>query len=715
MRHQTRLASCFKTGLRRSHVRQNVGGASRSPRSGERGYGGQPDASAFRLIANRRGVSLVVVMIAISMSMVLTYAALSSQARGVQVRQNVNRREMARQAAESGVSITLNKLQSSTWSGVTTALSGTLDSDKQGTTSYTIEFRTIDGQTSPSAYPAGQGQTSLSGATAFYDSTSNGLSSTSADTAAIATRQAFQLLIRSTGKWASLTDPLDFVTETVEVGIELQPRVPGRQILAPDITQATDVLASNAGYDTIQNYAFFATDGNSTSPSLTLEPGQRFDGPTWLKQGVAVYKGPKWSSSIRDVFLQSTGTLYSTGSGGTVSFLHPHPFGGSITMATSFTAAEVADLTKLNIPRITATSTPTTPTINFDGWKTYQLYQGGFSYSAEVITNSSLSNVVLRPSLRNPLGVFYRNSALQLDDNVFIQGTLVCSGKLTFSGSNLNISSVNWRDSSGGTVIANGSLFPRLPAVVAQSIQLNDDNRASVDGAVLLTSTVSKTDGNYELVAGTELTLSGTQATSVPIRQPYSQVQLPATTDLSSVSEIGTHAIWLADGNSGNWFPIVDVDTVNRRLIVLGEASRPNPVSYRIRRQRVRNFDIRGPLMATRSLIAVSTSWKLSSGLWTNQYSLWQLKTQIQANNNQPITPFATWVADPLNYAGWGNPWESFGLPLEPVVHIRPQAGIKFRDSLPLFKGYVPPANLITATNDPSGYRWRVLFWREMP
>jgi hypothetical protein len=55
------------------------------------------------------------------------------------------------------------------------------------------------------------------------------------------------------------------------------------------------------------------------------------------------------------------------------------------------------------------------------------------------------------------------------------------------------------------------------------------------------------------------------------------------------------------------------------------------------------------------------------------------------------------------------------GLPLEPVIHVRPQAGVKFRDSLPLFRSYVPPSNLITATNDPSGYRWRVLFWRDMP
>ena len=138
-------------------------------------------ADVFRHSERRRGVSLVVVMIAISMSMALAYAALSSQARGVQVRQNVNRREMARQAAESGVSITLNKLQSATWSGVMTALSDTLSSDKQGTTSYKIEFLTIDGQTSPTAYPTGQGQTSLSGSAAFLNSTSNGLSSSSAD------------------------------------------------------------------------------------------------------------------------------------------------------------------------------------------------------------------------------------------------------------------------------------------------------------------------------------------------------------------------------------------------------------------------------------------------------------------------------------------------------------------------------------------------------
>lgn len=663
----------------------------------------------------RRGLSLVVVMIAISMSMVLTYAALSSQARGVQVRQNVNRKELARQAAESGAAIALNQLQSTSWSGVATPLSGTLSSDTVGSTTYEVTFVTIDGQASPSAYPAGQGQTSLNGSSEFFNSNSDGLSTSSAESAAIATRQAFQLLLRSTGKWQSATDVLDFVTEAIEVGVELQPRVPGRQVIAPDITEATDVLASNAGYDMIQNYALFASAGSNSNPSLTLQPGQRIDGPSWLTDGVSVFSGPRWNSAVRSAFMLSTGTMFTQISGGQTTFSHPHPFGGPVAMVSSFSASEVTDLTMLNVPRVTASGSLTTPSISFSGWKTYQLYQGGFSYSAEILKSSTLDGVVLRPSLRNPLGVFYREGSLTIDDNVVIQGTLVCSGKLTFTGNNVNVGSINWRDSSGGMLISTGDLFPRLPAIVANSVELKSGTRASIEGAMLLNSTLSGADGSYDFVTSSDPNLSGTQATSTPIRQPYSQVQLPTDINLSSVSENGAHAIWLAEGNSGNWFPIVDVDATNRRLTILGEASRPTPTSFRIRPQRDRSFDLRGPLMATRVSFSSPSSWRLSSRLWNNQHSLWQIQTQIEANNGQPITPFVTWVANPSNYDGWGNPWERAGLPLEPVIHVRPQTGVRFRDSLPLFRSYVPPSNLITATNDPSGYRWRVLFWRDMP
>jgi hypothetical protein len=53
---------------------------------------------------------------------------------------------------------------------------------------------------------------------------------------------------------------------------------------------------------------------------------------------------------------------------------------------------------------------------------------------------------------------------------------------------------------------------------------------------------------------------------------------------------------------------------------------------------------------------------------------------------------------------------------------------VKYRDSLPLFRGYVPPVTgsssstgydpsilaAMTVAVDPAGYRWRVLFWRNL-
>lgn len=665
----------------------------------------------------RRGVSLVMVLISISMSLVLTYAALNSQSRSWQVRSNINRQALAQRAAQSGAAIALNAIQSANWSGVTSPPSGILEPDADGTTSYSIEFLTIDGQTSPNSYPTGQGQTSLSGSSGFFNPNANGLSIESAAAAAAATRQAFQLLIRSTGTWTSATDPLDVVSQRVEVGVELQPRVPGRPALDSSNAAANDLAPSSSQYDLIQCYALFATAGSSSNPSLTLEPGHRIDGPSWLVRGLSIFNGPKWKSDVRTEFLQSTGSLMTTSTGQTTTLLHPHPFGGPITASVNFSSSESTDLTRLQVPNSSGASAPTPPTINFNNWKNYALVQGGFRYSAETLNSGTIRDVVLRPSSRNPLGVFFKEGNLTVDDNVVVQGTLVCTGKLTFSGRNVLIEAVNWRDEAGGPVVASADLFPRLPAIVAQNLAVNSGMRGSVSGAVLLTGTLTGADGNYDLVSGQELNLAGFGATATPIRQPFSVVQLPSNIDLSSVDR-STHALWLAEGSSGNWFPIVDVDATSRRLTILGEARRTNPVDFRIRRQRVRSLDIRGPVMAARVQLSEPSAWKLSNGLWNDQFSLWQLGNQIAANNGQPQTPFVTWVANPANYIDWSDPWQEVGLPLEPTFHLRPQPGVSNRECCPLFQGYTPPSNPMMSPptmtgSDPAGLRWRVLFWRE--
>ena len=76
MRHHTQLASGAASAPRWSHSDQPERASVRfGCTNNGRAHNGQPDASAFRLISDRRGLSLVIVMIAISMSMVLTYAA----------------------------------------------------------------------------------------------------------------------------------------------------------------------------------------------------------------------------------------------------------------------------------------------------------------------------------------------------------------------------------------------------------------------------------------------------------------------------------------------------------------------------------------------------------------------------------------------------------------------------------------------------------------
>ena len=321
----------------------------------------------------------------------------------------------------------------------------------------------------------------------------------------------------------------------------------------------------------------------------------------------------------------------------------------------------------------------------------------------------------MRPTPRNPLGIFYRSGDIQIDDNVVIQGTLICTQKVQFVGNNTVVGSLNWRNDAGATLFPGADLFPRAPAIVCQNLDFNQSSRVTVDGAILATGTVTGGDGEYEYVAANDISVSGMGATTTALRQPYSQIQLPSSTDLSNVLGGGQHAIWLADGITGNWYAIVDADNTSKRLTVLGEARRTMAVSFRIGRQRQRHVSLNGPLMAGRMTLSVASAWNLGSSFWSYRYSIWQYLVDTQQSNGQPITPFVTWIGAASSYPAWGNPYETYGLPLEPTFQLRPLSGVTYRESLPIFESYITPATggtSLAMTTDPSGYRWRVLFWR---
>ena len=72
-----------------------------------------------------------------------------------------------------------------------------------------------------------------------------------------------------------------------------------------------------------------------------------------------------------------------------------------------------------------------------------------------------------------------------------------------------------------------------VEGVVTQALA-NTRFRVTIEGAVLTTGNVTNSASEYDLINTNNINLSGTQATSVSLRQPYSQVQLPAATSLSS-------------------------------------------------------------------------------------------------------------------------------------------------------------------------------------
>jgi hypothetical protein len=118
--------------------------------------------------------------------------------------------------------------------------------------------------------------------------------------------------------------------------------------------------------------------------------------------------------------------------------------------------------------------------VEFAAWRTYRLYAGGFEYEAEEVP-ATLRDVTLRPSAENPLGIFYRDGAVRLEDNVTIQGTLVCTGTVTLRGDFIHLTAFNWRGEGGAPLVRHVEHWPRLPAIVAFGMEASADVKAQIE------------------------------------------------------------------------------------------------------------------------------------------------------------------------------------------------------------------------------------------
>lgn len=661
-------------------------------------------------VRSSRGFSLYVVMVAISMSLVLTYSFMRSQTTALQIGQNGLRRNLALQAAQTGAAVALERMQSPSWEGVENHLTGVLESDRQGTTSYKVRFLPL----------AATGRQPLP------------------------PDVAFRLVVWSTGVWQSAENTNERVERHVEVVVRLKPRVSG---LAYEGYQSgnpgNDVASNPDDYDLIQSFALFAGEGPQ---SLVLDPGARIDGSLWLQRQLALYGDPHWNPHVRDQVLDDLGMMYVTGTDPLIVG-YPHPISGSITFEKSPPGSLKNDLGRLGIPWSEMRDAPRMPSIDFRDWGSYRLYEGGFEYEP-VSVGSRLRNQTLRPSPENPLGIFYRNGSLWIDDNVTVQGTLIVTGEVNFCGNSVSVSAFNWRGEGGTPIASRSQHWPRFPAIVANAVWFDRNGvRTLVDGAIVVNRGVRGAGGTFEHFARYNIDLVGT-ATSWPAQQPFSVVQLDDSVDLSVLpSNFGReYAIWLDDASSGAWYTIADADVRQHQLTVVGEVANETPTSYRIRPNRERYVDIHGPVCGAKHDINRRPEWDLTESLWSERLAAWQatveaLESQAQeesageqgnGNNktkkndnanensqhgdseyNDPTgveTPtFVEWLADPQNYAEWPQYYRTYGLTLEPTFHLRNTRDIKHSWSPPLFR----PCDATVYGEEPAGYRWEVISWRE--
>lgn len=604
-------------------------------------------------------------MVAVSASVILTLAFLRTQTTVLQMSRNGQRRDLALQAAQTGAAVALEQLHSPDWSGVSERPAGVVSSDADGTASYAVEYRPVE---------------SLNGEPLAEDA-------------------ALHLRVASTGTWRSASNPDELVARSVEVVVRLEPRLPGRAIRPGDSSAADDLAPNPGDYDAIQRYALFAGGG---SVSLSLDPGGRIEGNVWLGRHLQFYNAPDWRQSaqnVRENLLDSIGAYLVSGSTPS-AFLHPHPLAGGITFLESPDSNVEADLGRLRTPWNETEVPLALPQFNVSS-TAYQVYTGGFEYLVADVP-STLRNTTLGPTPENPLGAYYRSGSVRLEDDVTIQGTLFSTGRITIAGENVHVAAFNWRGEAGRPLVSNVEHWPRLPAVVASEIVVEPGARAAVEGAVVAFGSLSGAGGNFEYVDADEADVTGT-ATASPLRQPHSLVQLNSEADLGGINGDGQHAIWLQNGKSGAWFPIVGVDAARRELTVLGEAHESS-VACRIRRLRRRYLDVRGPVSAQSVAINSVPAWMVPTReQWDELHSRWR--------DGETSVSFIDWLADPANFAGWPPPLSEYGLKLEPTFHLR-HAGLQaYRWSPPLFTAYQGTG----ADAEFAGYRWKVISWRELP
>ncbi|HZZ29279.1 MAG TPA: hypothetical protein VFE46_14875, partial [Pirellulales bacterium] len=349
--------------------------------------------SHFRSPASgRRGISVVVVLGLIAITMAMSYGLMRSQSTTLRIQQNASRQDLARQDAMVGLSVAIHNMEQSSWGGVGTTISGTLSSHDSYSVTYTA------------------GDSSLTSSSSNYS------------------EYPYRLTLVSTGTSIDPNNSQSHATHKLQAVMRLIPR---------------NTVSGPSDLATIPNYTLY----QSKNDTFQFQVPVQVKGKVRVQGTVTLGSDYSWTTTISNQYLGDLNLMRLA------ALSDYRPFTGTLELSFNQNNSSVQSwLTgTLGVSLTNNTTTGMSSQWTFpNSVSTYRLYTGGPSYTVQTAPTTITSTLQANP-VTNPLGLYYQSSDVTLGNNATIQGTLIGGSHVTISGTGVSLTPVDLLPLQGST------------------------------------------------------------------------------------------------------------------------------------------------------------------------------------------------------------------------------------------------------------------------
>ncbi len=329
----------------------------------------------------RRGVTVLIVLLLLSITLGLSYAIVRSQTTALQVQQNANVRVSARRAALTGLTVALKEMHTTEWcygDGVNTTLSGPIGDHER----YRVTYAAGD----PS------------------------LAEDDPDC-------PYRVTLLSTGTATDPSDPERTSTHQARAVVRLVPR---------------KLADEPHDWDTMQQYTVYQSKKDSFEVDIPcrFEGRVRVQGQLKIGANYPPFDSDAWWGyllGLKDMLHNNPDDDY-------------RPFTDSVYLDEDEQNRKYVDVLRDMDVTVNHEGVDEAAHVgsNPPSQSTYQIYPGGPVYTIPTL-DWKVINTTLEPDpTTNPLGIYQRNGTLRIDENVTVRGSVFCTDDIRVRQGNVH-------------------------------------------------------------------------------------------------------------------------------------------------------------------------------------------------------------------------------------------------------------------------------------